>query len=220
MRKFHEFAEESGRSYQEYTFVVKDVEVLVKETGDYVVITPRGTETPSFKEKGFVTGMKRFFSKGGMKDMARDVRAVPWKDKDCGWTHSGFLKGANAVLPLVDDAIRMIGKPVVFNGHSLGASIALILAIKLQKRYKVVQWIGFGCPNTFWRWHSKKREINFAMSAFRYGSDYITLIPRKIFGYTLPVRRQQLGKPAEGFLPSLEDHGIDLYAVELFNMGI
>ena len=66
--------------------------------------------------------------------------------------HTGFAEQAQALQPLLEAAVVAeldSGEPVFFVGHSLGSSVAGILAAHYAARYpKQVFYVGFGNPRT------------------------------------------------------------------------
>jgi len=91
---------------------VSEVEYLITKTKGVTVIAFRGTEASSvFKWT--------FWKKKGVFDVLRDIRFVPWYDKDVGWSHSGFLKGAKGTAKDILKRKYITG-PVVVTGHSMG----------------------------------------------------------------------------------------------------
>lgn len=82
-----------------------------------------------------------------------------WKSKEeKGCVHSGFQKSADALMPEIFDALEKIrsdypGKIIKVSlcGHSMGGSIALILANRLfhQPNVEIMTVYTFGSPKTF-----------------------------------------------------------------------
>lgn len=169
-------------SYAHETFSVYGCEVLVAYGAENQTVVVRGTK--------------------GIVDLVRDIRVLPWFDFDCGWCHSGFLKGGKKISDELDKYIDK-SKPVIFTGHSLGGAMSLIVAIKMHKKgYKVQGWTGFASPKLFLL---KGRKFKFPVKNFRYEGDIIPMCPSM---YSHDYDTIQLGNDR---FPNIIDHDIENY---------
>jgi hypothetical protein len=129
-------AELSVDAYREMTFVYREVELLYRVIDGHQVLAVAGTEG---------------IEDGGLRDIARDLFAVPAKFDEFGWAHAGFGLGATGLLEetaLVSGLIPDL--PIVCTGHSMGGIISAMLAQALHRRgWPVVQWTGFAAPRGF-----------------------------------------------------------------------
>ena len=112
----HELAVLAQRAYDEPpTFSAGGVEALMVEVGRDVVFAFRGTELDG-------------------RDILRDLRGAPWRDRELGWCHAGFLKGVRAVWPELRKALAPRGA-VTFTGHSKGGAEATIAAALAMRAF-------------------------------------------------------------------------------------
>ena len=202
----YELAKLCQDSYKYATFSVSDCEVLLRYDGDACHVVCRGTEIPQLFPDGHVWGNLK-----NALDVIRDIRIIPWYDKDLGWCHAGFLKGGIGLAEFIEKNMKK-ETPLHFTGHSLGGALALACAAKLQaKGYNVVTWVGFGSPKLQY----SKKLYRFQQVAYRYKNDVVTLMPR-IWGYrhNCPVIRLLSDKINKG-KASWDDHGISLYVMAL-----
>lgn len=183
----------SRQSYMDHTFVVNELEVLLRHERDAVYIAIRGTEAQQGK----------IFGEGGWRDIIRDLRVIPWYDRKLGWCHAGFLKGAKAIL---GQLALVKEKPVVVTGHSLGAGVGQLLALLLHFRgYDVREFAGFGMPRCF----IGKRKFPVIITHYRYGGDLVSNVPHRWFmRYRHTVKWKQLG---EARSDNKDDHAIYNY---------
>lgn len=76
-------------------------------------------------------------------DWIRDAAWRPFRDRDLGWCHGGFLLGSAAV----DARIEYGARPLVLAGHSLGGAVALALGARLAARGRPpALLVTFGAP--------------------------------------------------------------------------
>lgn len=124
------------------------------------------------------------------QDALRDFDC--WKSKEeKGHVHIGFQKCADSLIPEINDAIEKLRKRypdtrirVSLSGHSMGGSIAMILANRLSNRpeIEIVSVYTFGSPKTF----DKEEATNYAQKGLSQKtwriinkSDFVSLIPDK-----------------------------------------
>ncbi len=152
-------------SYSQVVFNVNECEVIIKYFDNVQVVAFRGTEAGAL------------FAGSDWIDVLRDMRILPWYDKDCGWVHAGFLKGARPVADFIADHLVM-DLPVICTGHSLGGALALLAAVKLQaKGFVIKQWVGFGSPMA----QLTAKRYDFSQWNYRYKSDIVPTLPGYIF---------------------------------------
>lgn len=96
---------------------VFDVEAVLYELDDCTVLNMRGTELTSNPKRWYVNWL----------DIIRDLRFLPWRTP-FGWGHSGFYKGARHWLN-EHQADVPTNKPLILTGHSMGAQLAIWLAL-------------------------------------------------------------------------------------------
>lgn len=104
-----------------------EVEGVLYSLENCNVLSMRGTEATANPSKFFVN----------LWDVIRDIRFLPWRTS-YGWGHSGFCKGARYWLEEHQHKIPL-DKPLVLTGHSMGAQIAIWIAMMSGwSLYKVV----------------------------------------------------------------------------------
>ena len=182
-------------SYSSVTVNTRECECLVSQEADYQVVSFRGTEV-----KKLIFGL-------GILDVITDIRIIPWKDKDTGWFHSGFLSGgkatAKSLVPYLDK-----DKPLYLTGHSLGGAVSLACAIKLKAMgYNVVEWVGFGSPKAQ---IFTVKKFDFLCTNYRHNADAVPLKPRWIgYKHGYPVIRTDVTD--KNRKPTWDDHSIGHY---------
>jgi len=180
------------------TFTVKEVEVLVQHSPLNTYIAIRGTE------------LYNFFGGNGWRDVLRDLRVLPWHDKQLGFCHSGFLKGAKRVQ---SQLYLNKSKKIIVTGHSMGAAIGQLLALKLHFAGYRVEFIGFGMPRHF----IGSRIFDMPATHYRHADDPVSeLPPRWLFNFrhwqpyvTLAKKDRQNGiaeHAIENYINALEAH--------------
>lgn len=93
------------------TWARDDIAFTLREIDDLKIVTARGSDN--------------------IENWARDFAALPVYDPWLGWCHGGFLDGALKVAyQIIAD---MAGEKVVFNGHSLGGPLTIIVAAMMVK---------------------------------------------------------------------------------------
>lgn len=185
----------SDRAYREVTIEVGDVQILVVEHDEALVIAPRGTE----KDAG---------------DILSDVRFFPWKDRDIGFCHKGFLRATQAVWPQLRDILFENTLPVWFTGHSLGGAIAILSAAKMIKVLGAAPAgiTTFGAPRAGFNWIIPALA-DVPVTCYRRGMDTVPLLPHAWWwqGPRHPVKLTQIGKRDDPFT----DHEIAGYIRDL-----
>ena len=183
-----------------------DVEAIVTRRKDALVIAFRGTE---------ITGGVSW------RDVLRDIRAYPSYSKVTGWSHTGIRKGAeNWVKKFLITVIEQgDGRPVIVTGHSLGGGLAPLAALFLADRYvPVKEVVTFGAPRVLYRKGVDKfKEHGIKVTQYKYGNDFVTTIPWRLWGYRHVQQplTQLAGKKGRR---TWDDHDIELYIQELENV--
>ena len=130
----------------EFVFVPKtDTEGFAYRQGNKVIMAYAGTNS--------------------LRDLWRDVSVLPMQRYYAGWLHRGFAEIQDQIEPRVVevfDSLNSDGKvdQVEINGHSLGATTAMIAADILYEytAQEIPRRVTtFGCPNGW----SKKARIDF-----------------------------------------------------------
>lgn len=200
----YELAQYAQQAYKCKTFRVNELETLVIEHNDSIVVSVRGTE------------ISRDLS---LVDIIRDLRFLPFPERNTGIAHAGIVRGAERVTRALHRHLdhNRHGRSVYLTGHSLGAGVSLLMVPQLVARgYNVVKWVGLGTPLVLWNPLRSWRTENTLMHAYRYGRDIITYLPPKWLGYELPpgVRLIKIGKPARRW-PNISDHWVEQYVREI-----
>lgn len=182
-------------SYHNVSVNTRECECWITKEKDFQVVAFRGTEVNSL------------FAGLGVVDVITDIRVIPWKDKDTGWFHSGFLSGgkasAKAIAPLLDKTI-----PLYLTGHSLGGAVSLACAVKLKSLgFNVVEWVGFGSPKAR---IFRLKEYEFECTNYRNNADAVPLKPRWI-GYKHGYKVIRTNVEDKNRRPTWDDHAISLY---------
>jgi hypothetical protein len=159
-------------SYTEVTYCEKEVECWVEEFDSHTIVAYRGTEGSGI------------FSKGGWRDLTRDIRAFPWKDKRIGWCHAGFLKGARRVVDKHLMTMVSRAKPVIFIGHSLGGALSVISAILMKLAgFNVTGLITFGAPRALYKSaYRVAKSLKIPTWQFSNPGDPVADMPAKFLG--------------------------------------
>ncbi len=190
--QYHQIAQIVAESYHYHAFNINECEGIIHYLDDVQIVAFRGTEIDAM------------FSGGGWIDVIRDMRILPWYDKDAGWVHSGFLKGARGVAEFLMDVLEP-DKPVLVTGHSLGAALALMVAVKLEAAgVDVQEWVGFGSPKV----QIGYKDYPFRQVSFKHKADIVPLMPRLPF-YQRSGIHHQLGDGCGK--PNWNDHAVELY---------
>jgi hypothetical protein len=134
-------------------------------------------------------------------DILRDLRAVPWYDKDLGWCHSGFLKGAREIYPLLRPALH--SGPLWLTGHSLGGALAtLVAAMMVRDGIPLTGLVTFGCPRVGYGLEERLKAVPF-QQRWVHGTDCVPSHPWTVWGY----RHARW----ESWLPLCEDEEADRF---------
>lgn len=193
-----ELAEFCALSYSDSTFTVGELEVLCKLERGVHYVAIRGTEA------------SRLISGDGWIDVLRDMRIIPWYDKHLGWCHSGFLKGA---LSIMEELGLSKGQQIVVTGHSLGAGVGQLLALKMAMLGHSVKFVGFGMPRCFvGRPHKEIVDLSewLDFKHYRHRGDIVSNIPHRWFlKYRHAIGWKQLG--CKSHVDRWEDHNIQHY---------
>lgn len=193
-------------SYHYATFSVGECEALIKYYDNVQVIAFRGTEACSLtKGVGFAAIFKQLFKEGGIRDIWRDIRLMPWYDKDTGWCHSGFIKGGRRSADFLSNHLVM-DVPVVCTGHSLGGALSLMCAVKLQAMgFDIQEWVGFASPKC----QLTSKKYTFKQTNYRHRADIVPLMPRNTpYRHNCDVIWLQ---PNLDLAPTWADHPVQFY---------
>jgi len=187
-------------SYKYRTYTIDECEVLLLKRGNTQLIIPRGTEAAE---------VRFIFKEGGWLDILRDIRVFPWYDKDFGWGHAGFIKGGREIADFLEDKLSK-DVPIILIGHSMGASLSLVVMAKLlAKGFKVIERVGFAEPKS----QLSKRTWGVKQTIYRYRSDIVPLMPRYTpYRHNIPI--VQLSEDVNR-KPTWDDHAIELYIESL-----
>ena len=191
-------------SYDRHTCRVNGVECLVTDLAGYQVVSFRGTEA-----RKLITG-------GGWIDVLRDLRTIPWYDKRVGWSHAGFLKGAQGVVDKSLFGLLKRDRPIIFTGHSLGGALSINAAAILQSEgFKVSAVVTFGAPRTLTKGASKRfSSSGINIWEFSNKGDPVPDVPFRWWGYR-HVREVHTKREANGY-SIRNNHLINSYK-EAFN---
>ena len=175
-----------------------DVRATLTQVDDYVVVANRGT---------ILDG----------DDILRDIRFLPWWNAAVGFCPAGFLKGARSIITkLIADVgpTAKAGK-LVFTGHSLGGSEALIEAGWFAALGFPPAGVVVFEPARAGR--EKLMGLLATVPAVRWyhdGNDPVPIVPG---GYLLPPEKRIIGKPR---LNAIECHRIAQVQADLALAGI
>lgn len=125
-----------------------------------------------------------------------DVRKVPLAGASAVKVHAGFLRGANALLPLIINALLPFPQwpaprkdsvsSITIVGHSLGGAMATLMALALHNQgFNVVNVVTFASPrvgNAAWRelYNAALGEATMRVVA---AGDLVPLVPGVLDGY-------------------------------------
>jgi len=180
-------------SYDHKGFNIGECELIIQTYADVQIVAFRGTEAGSL------------FGGSGWIDVLRDMRLMPWYDKDAGWCHAGFLKGGRKTAKFLAGELDR-NKPVILTGHSLGGALALMCAVKLHATgFLIEEWVGFASPKC----QLTKKRYRFRQINYRHRGDIVPLMPGILFyRHNYPVIWLS---PELGLIPTWRDHHIDYY---------
>ncbi len=188
----------SDEAYKSVTLRVDGCEAYCTTFGGTQVVAFRGTEAG------------KLISGGGWRDVLRDIRAFPWRDKRVGWSHAGFLKGAKGVVDCGLFGLLRRGKPVVLVGHSLGGALAINAAAMLHSMgFNVAGVMTFGAPRTFTKGTADKWRRRVPVWEFSNPGDPVPDVPFKFFGYR-HINEILTARKADGY-SALNNHMLPFY---------
>jgi len=185
-------------SYEQLSCKIDDNECLVSYTDGYQIVAFRGTEA------------SKLISGSGWRDVIRDIRLFPSHDKRVGWSHSGFLKGARALVDHGLHGFLRQDEPIILTGHSLGGVLAINSAMMLHAMgFKVDSVVTFGAPRTLLR-GSVRRFKKTGISIWEYSNpgDPVPNHPFRLWGYR-HVNEVMTDREPEAFF--VNNHLIDRY---------
>lgn len=148
-------------------------------------------------------------------DALRDAKAWPAWDSALGFVHEGFWTGASGIA----ETIRrdLLGRRVIFTGHSLGGALALVTAALFIRgtTYRPRYWspvtdvVTFGAPRAGFR---RMRRVLAPVRIRQYwlGDDPVPMVPWLLGCYVHARPLFHLDAPFE--LDAIEDHAIAKYA--------
>jgi surfactin synthase thioesterase subunit len=161
---------------------IANTQAFVAENRDYAVLAFRGTEV-----------------REGVVDVFTDVfGAYNLKPKgEFGNVHAGFYTALDIIWDQVRAELESLpaGKPVFVTGHSLGAAVAVLAAIRIKSelpKIKVAGLYDFGQPRVGDRGFAKKaddffvaaeRNEGFAIGRFVNENDAVPLMGTTLAGY-------------------------------------
>jgi hypothetical protein len=150
------------------------------------------------------------------EDWIRDLEAWPKKHPQMGYVHAGFLIGIELVSAQILKDLK--GKKVIFNGHSLGGALAILMAalfILDGNDPSLVTLVTFGAPKV--GSYKLKRILNVVTECrqYRHCLDPVTEVPTFFWFY---VHQRTLIKLTEnGQIITVEDHFMKDYIRALQN---
>ena len=188
----------SAASYDQLSCKIGETECLVTYIDDFQIVAFRGTE------------VSKLISGSGWRDVLRDIRLMPWYDKRVGWSHSGFLKGAQDMVDHGLHGFLRTEKPTILTGHSLGGVLAINSAMLLHAMgFKVDSVVTFGAPRTFLRGSVRRfKETGISILEYSNPGDPVPGHPFRIWGYR-HVNEVMTDRKREAF--SINNHLIDRY---------
>ena len=191
-----------SRSYNDITAVCGEVEVLIVDKGDCQILAHRGTE---------------FLKHGGALDWVNNLRHLPpWYSKATGWVHPGYLKTVRASLPVIRKYLD-IDLPIYVTGHSKGGGEAAIASKLLAAEgYNIKRCVTFGAPRAVMFWSQDRYNDNEFIN-YRNGSDLITTLPFKSFGYRHAGSIKQIGADFDAAKLSVKRHHFIAQYIDAMN---
>ena len=127
-----------------------------------------------------------------------DARLVPAFGESVG-VHSGFKRALNSVWNDIDAALDAVDCPIFYTGHSLGAALAVLAALRRTPRAVYT----FGCPRVGdARLPEKLRDI--PIHRVVYGDDVVTTVPLEMFGFRHVGTEHRIGR-SRGLPLGIED---------------
>ena len=170
--------------------VVKDLKYFISTYNDEIYIGIRG----SVNKRNWV----------------RNFNFFPKKK-----THRGFRKGSDLLFKDIEE-LKLKDLSINISAHSLGASLALLLGIKMgDENYNIKSIYGFGCPRVF----TKKKDIDEGLDgidckSFVNNLDVVTQLPPVFpFGYEHKNDRHYINHKG-GILVNPSDQAIALDRID------
>jgi hypothetical protein len=142
--------------------------------------TAIGTDPDSSKPIGIV--VFRGTDADDPTDIGEDADFV-LKDWEIGGkVHTGFARALNEVRPALDNAVKSLGIPILFTGHSLGAALATLAASLYKATYNVAGLYTIGSPRVG---NSAFITTLDGIAVYRYRDccDMVTRVPLPEMGY-------------------------------------
>ena len=191
--------------YAHHDFRLNEVEGIVCDFGNLQCVDFRGTEFTGALENG------------GIWDIIRDARTLPWHDKRVGWSHAGFLKGARVAVDGYLNLALDLNRPVAFFGHSLGAGLAINAAAMMKNMgWNVVFMFGLGAPRTLRRRTQRKFEkLGIQTHLFANPGDPVDNVPPPWLGFRHAVELTRTARPGQGFPGISHNHMMPHYVEAL-----
>jgi len=139
---------------------IDGIEVLVRIKYNCIRLAVRGTEM-------------------GIRDMSRNLKFYPYKGESKSWGHAGFKKSASKWVDAFGPAIKQHNLPIIVTGHSLGASTAPHMAIRLiDLGCKVQEVVTFAEPKGFyWGGNKYYQSLGIPTTSYLTRNDWIRLTP-------------------------------------------
>jgi hypothetical protein len=146
------------------------------------------------------------------QDWWLDLDAVPHKHPRLGWCHAGFLKYMDLVF---ENIMAVVGRNVIFCGHSLGAARASIMTgLFLDHGSQVMARVTFGEPRpAFDRLAEIIAKSGCVSRSYRNGLDPVPEFPVPfwpLFPYRRVTEPLMFEKSPANVIPS-EWHNVHLY---------
>jgi hypothetical protein len=109
------------------------------------------------------------------------LKCMPWYRPGIGFCNKSTLVLAERLFPKVDRACTLKTHKITIAGHSLGGSVALLIARMLELRgYEIVKVITFGAPRCVLKW-SIKRFKNLPITQHIHDNDPMINYPKCSF---------------------------------------
>ena len=116
-------------------------------------------------------------------DWLEDFKMVP----DSDGAHPGFLDGARTIGPVIDAAMSEASGPIILTGHSLGAAIVAMAAMRMTdeavQRLSGVYTIGMPRPGTARYRDAYNPRLGARTFRLVHGEDLVTTVPPASIGY-------------------------------------
>jgi len=144
-----------------------------------IKIESRLTSTTAYIMKRNTIDIICFRGSRGLHDWLFNLSAlpVPYAGRLC---HGGFVAAHLSVWSRIKKHLHP-KKRTLFCGHSLGGALAELSVAKLNGKHPNLNLFAFGKPNVFFIGFKRPMELDKQISCV-YGSDFITTIPRFLYG--------------------------------------